>query len=212
MEEFLSGDICTYDAILGPGCEPLFESMCTYPPVIDSVQNDESIHFYTVPDVPVQLRDFGRKAAKAFGADRRFVHFEFINITKDYEGIGKAGDYAIMEVNMRPAGGHDPDMMNYAQSIDVFDIYAQMVTTDSADIPEAAEHYVCAYAARKDGVHYTHTPEEIMDLYGSAIVMQEEMPPIDWPSMGRYVYMAKFKEISEMEEYFRFVLEAAAEG
>ena len=211
MEEFLCGDICTYDAILDADCEPLFESMCTYPPVIDAVQNDDSIRFYTMPDVPGQLRDFGRKAAKAFGADRRFVHFEFINITKDYKGIGKAGGYAIMEVNMRPAGGHDPDMMNYAQSVDVFDIYAQMVTTGSASIPEAAEHYVCAYAARKDGCIYAHSPEEIMERYGSAIVMQEEMPPIDWPSMGRYVYMAKFKEKEEMEEYFRFVLETMAE-
>ena len=206
MEEFLCGDICTYDAILDADCEPLFESMCTYPPVIDSVQNDESIHFFTVAEVPAELRDYGRKAARAFCADRRFVHFEFINITKDYAGIGKAGGYAIMEVNMRPAGGHDPDMMNYAQSIDVFDIYAQMVTTDSAKIPETAEHYVCAYAARKDGCSYVHTPEEIMERYGSSIVMQEEMPPIDWPSMGRYVYMAKFKEIGEMEEYFKFVL------
>ena len=212
MEEFLSGDICTYDAVLDSDCEPLFESMCTYPPVIDSVQNDESIHFYTVPDVPVQLRDFGRKAAKAFGADRRFVHFEFINITKDYQGIGKAGDYAIMEVNMRPAGGHDPDMMNYAQSLDVFDIYAQMVTTGSAYIPEAADRYICAYAARKDDCSYARSPEEIMERYGSSIVMLEEMPPIDWPSMGRYVYMAKFKSKEEMEEYFRFVLETTPEG
>ena len=78
MEEFLCGDICTYDAILDANCEPLFESMCTYPPVIDSVQNDESIHFFTVAEVPAELRGFGRKAAKAFGADRRFVHFEFI--------------------------------------------------------------------------------------------------------------------------------------
>ena len=207
MEEFLCGDICTYDAILDSGCEPLFESMCTYPPVIDSVQNDESIHFYTVAEVPEQLREFGRKAAKAFGADRRFVHFEFINITKDYEGIGKAGDYAIMEVNMRPAGGHDPDMMNYAQSIDVFDLYAQMVTSDSAELPESAEHFVCAYAARKDGFSYTHSREEIMERYGGDIVMQEEMPPIDWPSMGRYVYMAKFRSKEEMDKYFSFVLE-----
>ena len=207
MEEFLSGDICTYDAILGADCEPLFESMCSYPPVIDAVQNDDEIHFFTVAEVPEQLREFGRKAAKAFGADRRFVHFEFINITKDYEGIGKAGDYAIMEVNMRPAGGHDPDMMNYAQSIDVFDIYAQMVTSGRADLPETAEHYICAYAARRDGGSYTHTPEEIEERYGSAIVMQEEMHPIDWPSMGRYVYMAKFREKEEMDRYFAFVLE-----
>ena len=206
MEEFLCGDICTYDAILGADCEPIFESMCTYPPVIDAVQNNEEIKFYTVAEVPEQLREFGRKAVKAFGADRRFVHFEFINITKDYEGIGKAGDYAIMEVNMRPAGGHDPDMMNFAQSIDVFDIYAQMVTSEKINIPESAEHYYCAYAARRDGGCYTHTPEEIAERYGSAIVMQEEMPPIDWPSMGRYVYMAKFKEKEEMDRYFAFVL------
>ena len=51
-----------------------------------------------------------------------------------------------------------------------------------------------------------HTPEEIAERYGSDIVMQEEMPPIDWPSMGRYVYMAKFKEREEVERYFAFVL------
>ena len=181
--------------------------MCTYPPVIDAVQNDESIRFYTVADVPEELREYGRRAAKAFHADRSFVHFEFINLAKDYKGIGQAGGYAIMEVNMRPAGGHDPDMMNYAQSIDVFDLYAQMVTSDSAALPEGGEHYICAYAARKDGCPYTHTGEEILERYGSAIVMQEEMPPIDWPSMGRYVYMAKVKTKEEMEAYFRFVLE-----
>ncbi len=206
MEEFMSGDICTYDAVIDANCEPLFESMCTYAPVIDSVQDDENIHFYTTADVPDKLRELGRKTVKAFGADRRFIHFEFINITKDYEGIGKAGDYAAMEVNMRPAGGHDPDMMNYAQSIDVFRIYAEMVTTGGRLFPESEERYICAYAARKDGHVFAHSHEEIMERYGGAIVMQEEMPPIDWPSMGRYVYIARFKEKAEMDAYFAFVL------
>lgn len=206
MEEFLYGDICTYDAIIDQNCEPLFESTCTYAPVIDSVQNEENIHFYTVADIPAQLRELGRKTVKAFGADRRFVHFEFIHITKDYEGIGKAGEYAVMEVNMRPAGGHDPNMMNIAQSADVFRIYAEMVTSGKRSFPETGEHYLCAYAARKDGHTFTHSHEEIMRHYGSAIVIQEEMPPVDWPSMGRYVYIARFKTKEEMERYFAFVL------
>lgn len=207
MEEFLYGDICTYDAIIGPDCEPLFESTCTYAPVIDSVSNDENIHFYTLADIPDRLRELGRKTVQAFGADRRFVHFEFIHITKDYEGIGKAGDYAVMEVNMRPAGGHDPDMMNIAQSADVFRIYAEMVTAGKRSFPESDAHYVCAYAARKDGHTFKHSHEEIMERYGSDIVIQEEMPPVDWPSMGRYVYIARFREREEMERYFAFVLE-----
>ena len=206
MEEFMCGDICTYDAVADSRCEPLFESMCTYAPVIDSVRNDENIHFYTTPDIPEQLRELGRKTLKAFGADRRFVHFEFICLAKDQAGIGKKGDYAIMEVNMRPAGGHDPDMMNYAQSIDVFRIYAEMVTADRRLTPGSGEHYFCAYAARKDGHIFTHSHDEIMERFGSDIVLQEEMPPIDWPSMGRYVYLARFKQKQEMESYFDFVL------
>ncbi len=206
MEEFLSGDIYTYDAVINSQCEPLSESMCTYPPVIDSVANDENIHFYTSPEMPEQLRALGRKTVKAFHADRRFVHFEFIKLTKDYAGIGKAGDFAVMEVNMRPAGGHDPDMMNYAQSADVFQIYAEMVTQDGRIMPENDEKYYCAYAARKDGHTFTNSHEEIMERYGSDIVLQEEMPPIDWPSMGRYVYMARFTEKEEMERFFSFVL------
>ena len=206
MEEFLCGGICTYDAVIDSHGEPLFESMCTYPPVIDAVHHDENIHYYTRPDMPEQLRILGRKTVKAFATDRRFVHFEFINLTRDYEGIGKAGDFAVMEVNMRPAGGHDPDMMNYSQSIDVFRIYAEMAAHDRMIMSGSGPKFYCAYAARKDGHSFTHSHEEIMGRYGSDIVMQKEMPPVDWPSMGRYVYMARFTDQEEMEEYFTYVL------
>ncbi len=91
MEEFMCGDICTYDAIIDSRCEPLFESMCTYEPVLDSVQNDENIHFYTTADVPEKLRELGRKTVKAFKADRRFVHFEFIQLAKDHPAFPMPG-------------------------------------------------------------------------------------------------------------------------
>lgn len=107
---------------------------------------------------------------------------------------------------MRPAGGHDPDMMNIAQSADVFRIYAEMVTTGGRSFPESGEHYLCAYAARKDGHVFTHSPEEVMERYRGAIVIREEMPPVDWPSMGRYVFIARLKTKEEMEQYFAYVL------
>ena len=66
-----------------------------------------------------------------------------------------------MEVNMRPAGGHDPDMMNYAQSIDVFQIYAEMVTTGKRVSPPSDARYYCAYVGRKDGHAFTHSHEEM---------------------------------------------------
>ena len=205
MEEFIQGEICSYDAILDSKCEPLFESMTVWPPVMDIVNKDLDLMYYTCPDVPEQLRELGRKTVKAFGVERRFVHLEFFRLTKARKGLGKIGDFAALEVNMRPAGGYTPDMMDFAHSTDVYQIYADMVVFDCRKLPEPAEHFYCVYASRKDGHTYTRTHEEIMARYGDRMMMQEEMPPMNWPQMGRYMYTARLKTFEEAQEFIRYV-------
>ena len=157
MEEFIEGIICSYDAITDTRCEPLFESMTVWPPVMDIVNRDLDLMYYTCPDVPEKLRRLGRETVKAFGVDRRFVHLEFFRLTRARKGLGEVGDFCALEVNMRPAGGYTPDMMNFAHSTDVYQIYADMVASDARIKPEGPEHYYCVYASRKDGHIYQHT-------------------------------------------------------
>ena len=205
MEEFIQGEICSYDAILDSRCEPLFESMTVWPPVMDIVNKDLDLMYYTCPEVPEKLRKLGRKTVKAFGVDRRFVHLEFFRLTKARKGLGRIGDFAALEVNMRPAGGYTPDMMDFAHSTDVYQIYADMVAYDERRIPESGEHFYCVYASRKDGHTYAHTHEEIMEKYSSRMMMQEEMPPMNWPQMGQYMYTARLETFEEAQEFIRFV-------
>ena len=175
MEEFIQGDIVSYDAILDSNCDPLFENMNFFPPsVADIVNKDLDLMYYSAPDVPEKLRALGRRTVKAFGVDRRFVHLEFFRLTKAHKGLGGVGDFVALEVNMRPAGGYTPDMMNYAHSTDVYKIYA-------------------------------HTHEEIMARYGQDMVMQEEMPPVNWATMGRYMYTARLKTYEETMAFIAFV-------
>ena len=199
MEEFIQGEICSYDAILDSKCEPLFESMTVWPPVMDIVNKDLDLMYYTCPEVPEKLRKLGRQTVKAFGVDRRFVHLEFFRLTKARKGLGKVGDFAALEVNMRPAGGYTPDMMDFAHSTDVYQIWADMVAFDERRVPESAEHFYCVYASRKDGHTYARTHDEIMAKYGNCMMMQEEMPPMNWPQMGRYMYTARLKTFEEAQ-------------
>ena len=205
MEEFIQGEICSYDAILDSKCEPLFESMTVWPPVMDIVNKDLDLMYYTCPDLPEGLKDLGRRTVKAFGVERRFVHLEFFRLTKARKGLGDVGDFVALEVNMRPAGGYTPDMMDFAHSTDVYQIYADMVTFDARKLPEPAEHFYCVYASRKDGHTYARTHDEIMAKYGSAMMMQEEMPPMNWPQMGRYMYTARLKTFEEAQAFIQFV-------
>ena len=205
MEEFIQGDICSYDAIVDSHCEPLFESMTVWPPVMDIVNRDLDLMYYTCPEVPEGLRELGRRTVRAFQVDRRFVHLEFFRLTQARKGLGEVGDFVALEVNMRPAGGYTPDMMDFAHSTDVYQIYADMVAFDRRSLPESREHCYCVYASRKDGHTYTRTHQEIMARYGGNMVMQEEMPPMNWPQMGRYMYTAKLKTFEEVQEFIRYI-------
>ena len=205
MEEFVQGEICSYDAILDSRCDPVFESMTVWPPVMDIVNRDLDLMYYTCPEVPEKLRELGRRTVKAFGVDRRFVHLEFFRLTKARKGLGKIGDFVALEVNMRPAGGYTPDMMDFAHSTDVYQIYADMVAFDERRVPESGEHFYCVYASRKDGHTYARTHEEIMARYGDRMMMQEEMPPMNWPQMGRYMYTARLETFEEAQAFIEFV-------
>ena len=153
MEEFIRGDLCSYEAILDADCEPLFENMTVWPtPIMDIVNDDLDLTYYTCPEVPKKLRVLGRKTSRAFGVDRRFVHLEFFRLTEDRPGLGQKGDYVGLEVNMRPPGGYTPDMMDFAHSTDVYQIYADMVAFGGRRLPESRTNTTASMRAGKRGM------------------------------------------------------------
>ena len=208
MEEFIQGDIYSYDVITDSHCEPLFESMTAWPPSIADIVNEQSdLSYFVEADMPESLRKLGRATVKAFEVRNRFVHLEFFRLTKAKKGLGEVGDFVGLEVNMRPAGGYTPDMMNYAHSTDVYQIWADMVTQDRRVLPDSGDHHFCVYAGRRDIHQYAHTHEEILARYGSKIVMCERMPDILSGAMGNQMYTAHAADREAAMEFIRFVQE-----
>ena len=208
MEEFIEGDLLSYDAITDSHGDPLFESMTSWPPsIMDIVNHRLDLAYYVAAEMPESLRRMGRAAVKAFGVRGRFVHMEFFCLTKAKPGLGEVGDFVALEVNMRPAGGYTPDMMDYAHSVDVYQIWADMVTSDERRFPAADVEKFCAYAGRRDEYEYVHSHEEIMEKYGSRIVTCERMPQLMWDQMGNMNYTAILPDEEATHEYIRFVQE-----
>ena len=121
--------------------------------------------------------------------------------------MGGVGDFAALEVNMRPAGGYTPDMMNFACSTDVYQIWADMVTEDRRKLPKSDDCHWCVYASRKDWHQYRHTHEEILERYGGQIVMCERMPELMWATMGCQMYTAHAYSEEEVREFIAFIHE-----
>lgn len=206
IEEFVTGDICSYDAIVDNEGNPLFESMTIWPPsVADIVKYQLDLMYYTASDLPAGLRRLGRAAVKAFEVQSRFVHLEFFRLSADKPGLGKKGSFVGLEVNMRPAGGYTPDMMNWAHSTDVYQIWADMVTSNKRLLPDSNQHQYCVFASRRDIHDYVHSHEEIMERYGDKMLMCERMPDMMAPQMGNQMYTAYAADLKKTLEFIKFV-------
>ncbi|HJB25087.1 MAG TPA: carbamoylphosphate synthase large subunit [Firmicutes bacterium] len=212
MEEFIEGSICSYDGVSGPNCEILFESSNLFPPsIMDIVNNKNHLSYCTLNHVPETLSKIGHRVIEAFSAKNRFFHLEFFKLTKEKPGLGKVGDYVALEVNMRPAGGYTPDMINFANSVDIYQIWADMVAFGECHVDLTKPHYYAVYASRRDEKQYLHSHEEILERYGAAIVMQERMPEILSAAMGNQMYTAKLETSQKAEEFVSFIQQEVSE-
>ena len=208
IEEFISGLLVSYDAIYNDRGEPVFENNSVFPtPVMDIVHQNLDTCYWTNRTVPAKLAQIGRRTVKAFGITSRFVHLEFFQLDRDREGLGRKGDYVGLEVNMRPPGGFTPDMMNFAHSTDVYQIWADMIAFGERR-KSLGEQFYCAYAGRRDCHSYRHSHEEIMSRYGADMCMYTRMSPVLADDLGDQVYIARFREKKEIDRFFTFLTEA----
>jgi len=206
MEEFITGTIVSFDGIAGPDAVPLFWTSNEFPtPILDIVADYGDLCYWTVPQIDEKLKDTGFRTIKAFGAKSRFFHCEFFRLTQAKPGLGEVGDYVALEVNMRPAGGYTPDMINFANSVDSYAIWADMVTSGENHQYMGGEHYYCVYAARRDGKNYVHSHEEVLEKYGDRIVMCDRMPDALALDMGNQMYTALLDNEWEKDEFIAFV-------
>lgn len=211
MEEYINGTIVSFDGVADSHCVPLFYTSNVFPtPLLDIVSQKGDLAYWTQKSVPAALKDVGFRTIKAFGAKSRFFHCEFFQLNEDKPGLGKKGDYVALEVNMRPAGGYTPDMINFANSVDCYQIWADMVCYDEVrHLDLNGPKYYCVYASRRDCHSYKHTHEQILARYGSRLKMCDELPLALRLDMGDRMYTANVRTSVERDAFIRYVQQRA---
>ena len=202
MEEYVYAQVNSYDAIIDGEGNPIFETgNVTLDSIMDTVNNKDNSLYYIVKDLPDDVRNAGRATVKSFSVKSRFVHFEFFRLYKDQEGLGKKGDVIALEVNMRPCGGFTPDMINFANSTNVYKIWADMICFGSSLYP-VGEHFYCGYIGRRDGKNFVLSHDEFVEKYASNIKMVERVPDAIAGAMGNQMYVATFSTKEELDAFY----------
>lgn len=203
MEEFIDGDIVTFDGLTDRDGNIVFYASLEYSQaVLDLVENDSDIYYFVPRETPAALIDLGKQCVAAFDVKERFFHFEFFRVRA-------TGELMPLEINCRPPGGLTIDMWNYANDFDVFAEYARIVK-ENRFAAEITRPWNVVYIARKDKNRYVRSIDEVCSRYADNIISVQQVPGVFAKIMGENGILARTETLAEMEEIARFAQEKQA--
>jgi hypothetical protein len=200
LEETLTGRLLSYDGLVDRFGQVVFESSLVYGiTVLESVRGAE-MTYWIDRHIADDLRDAGRRILTAFDVRERPFHFEFFRLPD--------GQLAALEVNMRQPGGLTVDMWNWANDIDFYRAWADVVVTGASGL--VAEHpFYCVWAGRKTGRAYLLNHPDILEQYGGLLVHHEAMADVFAAAIGNYGYILRGPDLPPLLDAAEAILEHA---
>ena len=199
LEEFISGEIVTFDGLTDKDGRILFTSSLRYSAgVMDVVNQDGDIYYYSARNISPALEAAGRAAVSAFQVCERFFHLEFFECSD--------GRIVALEANIRPPGGLTVDMFNFAFDFDVYREWANVFVTGKFSAP-VTRKYAVGYVGRKHHLSYKLSHEQALECAGGMLCHHEGIMGVFAKAIGNYGYILRSSDEAALIECAEAMLE-----
>ncbi|MFL5354661.1 acetyl-CoA carboxylase biotin carboxylase subunit family protein [Archangium sp.] len=202
-QAFVRGTIVTYDGLVDREGHIVFRLSHEYSDgVMEVVLEQRDISFWSLTEIPPELEKQGRKAVAALGLRERWFHLEFFRLSD--------GNYVALEANLRPPGGFMTDQMNYACDMDVYRLWARVLTGDDLSGFRYTPKYHVCHVARRAAKRYRYSHSELVTKLGKALLLHRELPPVYHNAMGNEMYLTRHESLAAMHEAIQLVQDTGA--
>ena len=196
LEEFLAGQLVTYDGLTNENGEPIFVASHLFNTGIMEVVNQRADLFYwSARQIPDDLDELGRKVLKAFDVRKRFFHLEFFRT---------ADGLRALEANLRAPGALTTNMMCYANDIDIFRIWAEVVCDQRTSLDYHRPYHV-GYFARWDDREYQASLEDIKQRFSDEFVLHRVNEEIFRKATGDQAIVLRSPDMHRLEQARDFI-------
>ncbi|MCY1073735.1 ATP-grasp domain-containing protein [Archangium lansingense] len=197
-QAFVRGAIVTYDGLVDREGNIVFHLSHEYSDgVMEVVLEQRDISFWSLKEIPPALDTLGRRAVAALGLRERWFHLEFFRLSD--------GSYVALEANLRPPGGFMTDQMNYACDMDVYRLWARVLTGDDLrDFRYTPKYHVC-HVARRSSRRYRYSHAELVAKLGDALLLHRELPAVYHNAMGSEMYLTRHERLEDMKDAVRLI-------
>lgn len=202
MEEYLQGEIVSFDGIADNGSNALIFLEEHFPvSTADMVNEGLDDYSYAKSAVETKFEQIGKTVVKTFGIKKRCFHIEYFVLSVNRPGLANKGEIIAMEVNMRPPGGNLSDLLSLALDRSFYDAYAEIMMNDTLSKPFVKNEIIAVSSSRKDEFYYELSEEEVLERYKEQIVEMGHYPKSVSDVMGDNYYYGKFYNLDSAIEF-----------
>ncbi len=183
-QPFIQGDIVTYDGLADREGRIVFSTSHVYDTGIMQVrQSALDGHYWSLRELPAGLEELGRRAVAAFDVRERFFHLELF--------MRPDSGFTALEMNLRPPGGFTTDMMSAAFEVDIYGLWAAMLSGRDTREMVCERHYHTAHAGRRAGRGYRLNERQLELELGGTLLAVRAVPAAFSVTMGDVAYLLR---------------------
>jgi len=198
IEKFISGHLYSFDGLTDQDGNIVFYTSHYFSQGIMETVNDKlDMYYYSMRALPEDLEKVGRQTVLAFKVRERFFHIEFFQV--------KPGKWVALEINMRPPGGLTIDMFNYANYLNLYQEWANIVAYNQFT-SQYSRPYHCAYIGRKNHLDHLISHNEILKQYSANLVYYEKISSVLAPALGDDGYLMRSPDLNQLQGIIRDLL------
>ncbi len=198
VQPFITGTIVSFDGLVDAQGRIVFETSHVYSGgIMEVLKGNLDLSYWSVRQIPAQLKDYGHRAIAGFGLKERFFHIEFFRLPD--------GTHRALEINCRPPGGFTTDMMNYTADVDVYELWARVIAGEDCSGFTWTPKYFVSHVSRRRGRAYRHPLEEVRTHLGERLLFHRDMPAVLAGAMGDEVFMIRSPELAVVEADTAFI-------
>jgi hypothetical protein len=199
IEEYIPGTIETFDGLTDQDGKVVFSNSLVFKEgVMELVNQSLDFWYYTQRVIPKDLEAAGKRLVAVYHLRECFFHFEFFR-TPEGRLVG-------LEVNMRPPGGLTTDMFNYANDINIYYEYANVVVNNRFDALVTRPYY-CGYIGRRNKRTYLHSHNEVISAFPRLLVHHEAISGVFASAIGDYGYLLRSSDLAELSAAAQWILQ-----
>lgn len=192
VEEFVAGDLVTYDGLTDRQGRVVFEASMVFDRgIMDVVNQDTDMAYTLLREIPADLAAAGRTLVEAFEVRERFFHFEFFR--------QPSGRLVALEVNVRPPGGYTVDMWNYQGDVDLYRGWGDLLV--GGRLREAPTRpWFVTWVGRKDRFRYAHDAAALRRRLGGLLVHHARVEDVFARAIGNEGFILRSPDLEPLVE------------